>query len=343
MIKNLLLIFFTATVFLTGCNKGKNVTIIKQDQFEKVFSVESEVVEIGNSKYDGILFADTILIGFRGITETNFVDLYTLSAEPLASICWEGRGPNEFLNLALNPYSGFIENGDIKIWGFDHAVKTAFLLNLSKSITRQTTVVDEKVEFPTSTISFIDINTNTLIGLEDMSENGNILIYEIDQKKITDKYIPYKQSFAAGDYSAGYITNNFINENKFIINFLTMNRVDIVDIDSRNIESYSLYTKPTPIKEVDLENPVATYKTVFTTNDYIIGLYMNETMSDLIRNPGTPKEIHIYDRSFNPLARVHINEHPIILTFDEHNKYLYGTSADDHIFRFDMKDILENL
>lgn len=342
MTRNLTLILITA-VCLTSCKRDKDTTVITQSSFEKVFSIESEVIDIYNNKYDGVLFADTILIGFRGATTTNFVDLYTLSKEPLASICWQGRGPNEFLNLALNPYSGFTENGEIKIWGFDHAQNTAFLFNLSKSITNQATIIDEKVEFPSSTISFIDINQNKIIGLEDMAENGNILIYEIDQKSFTDSYVPYKQKFVAGDYSAGYITNNFIDGNKFIINFSTMNRVDIVDIDTREIDSYSLYTKPTPIREVDFDNPVRTYKTVFTTNDYIIGLYMNETMQQLMRAPSTPKEIHIYDRDFKPLARVHINEHPIILTFDEHNKYMYGTSSEDHIFRFDMKEILNNL
>lgn len=274
------------------------------------------------------------------------------SGNLLGMFCPKGEGPGDFRDF-YHSEQYVVENGDIKLWGYD-CYHNIYLLNISQSIRKQTTDVDSLItqnwiNYHTRPWSlFFHLSPDSLLFksqpeysaiVEDQFDFGSYFLYENSLKEEKIKYSLFnrlpkgqEENNVHGLYYSLDRSNGCGNKIAMAMRYFA--QINILDTESGQLIGYRMKDTPA-FDKINFADPRSFYTDICVDEQMIIALYANAGLDD----SQSTNTVHVYNWDGNYTHKI-ILDRPVYRTaFDPVHKYLYGYTEDEKIVRYDLSDL----
>jgi len=330
------------------------------DQFPQKLYLDPEVLV---SDIPGIVFlsiVDTILLANIYPDPEILLQAYSLdSLKLLGTIIKKGKGPDEFLHTSI-PLQFIEDSTGIKAWMFDHNLRCLYLLNISKTIERQRTIVEKKYNL--LKLGFTDIqvimNDSLFWGTSWTIDNLELFVYNAKEDQIISRTKLFKPMRGANynnlsAYSHGVMVKPDLS--KIVLYMLYLNRLQIISlVNPEDRFSFSTSKRPGSFEQIiidmNTDEQMLYYRDVRTTDQFIFASYNGFLSKD--EDKATKTIIHVFDWDGNPVAWIELPHYTPYFALDEKRGFLYGLangvlsddglSEQDVLYRYDIKELLNN-
>lgn len=359
-------IIVLATTLLRSCDeemdsyfKGEIITIQKFNK-EVIFKGTKVALE---DIYEGRpLVCDSFLIfnNFK-CPDYYFYAFNIKSGEHIASFCPKGEGPDGFLS-SDESVQLIKENDESKIWVRDYNKQKIHLINITRSIAQQKTVIDSVIPFewpkhwqyPLLSVFFLD--GGEILGINQCEDSHStdkgytprdlFLCKGSFDNRIKEYYL-YKRPVICQDTRVILEPFEFYNSvyrikpdnTKLAIAMKMLGQISIVDIKTGEQKNYRMKESLTfPDIEKDIYKCRRYYGTMAVSNQYIFALYMDVAMKDTSLPYGS-HTIHVFTWSGKPICKIHVNELIKEMALDISNDILYAIDSEDNLYSYDVSGI----
>jgi len=336
-----------------------------RQKFDKEYSIKGKEI-MSECIIGDILMADTLIIAEIRSNNYYFAIYSPTSLKEIMKIARIGNGPDEF-NNGLSYFGQCIkENNQIKIWVKGTNSNKMSLINLTKSIEKNKTVIEKEIKYKPeaefSTVFFIDstkIVGNTYMSIPDMYR---LKIYNPETNSIT-KTVPLfpevrntnqNLNFIFYRYNYIYVSSLIMknDKTKFVSVMCMFNRLDFFDsngnlqysyIDKDNVTKSQindyLSSSDKHLRDLNIKHY---YMDACSAGKYIYTLYYNQKKADYTK--AVPVKIRIFNWEAEPVCEINVPDYLTTFTIDEKNGIMYGVAYfDEKILKYDIKDILDEI
>lgn len=355
------IIVLSAALFIFACTGKKQGGVFNGEVIinnnPEILSIAGKKMEF-NDVYTGYMSVyDSLGIFCLRRNSEFLVSVFNLnSGDMLGQFCPAGRGPDDFWDF-YHSEQYVVENNEIKLWGYDKR-KNIYLLNLTRSIEEQHTVIDtlivhdwmrhhvrswaycfmldkDRLMISNSSEFFEDSNPDNLFPSYRMYEKT------VDKElKRFNMYNRLPKNQDKPQLAEQYYSVDRINpaKNKIVESMNFLAQINILDIESGKLKGYRL--KGTP----DFDDlPLLDYNMKFFYNDVCVGEEMIMALyvdADIAESPtSSSRRIHIFDWDGNFIHELELDVDVNQISFDPVGKYLYGCTALEEMYRFDLNSL----
>lgn len=341
-------------LFLNSCKEDyqrnlANSKQIKISSFPIEKDIKGEKININILGLHRISVIDTFIIGYDFRGRDNFLKIYSANSMGyLGSLISKGRGPNELFTV-MSEDQFFCDSLGCYLWIADNGVLSKeYCLNITKSLKEETTVFDTNfvlINYP-APFRYL-VNDSTFIGFNfDNYKNIELLKYNTLKRKTESKTKIFNKDFINEEHARVFGFQHTISNdrNYFACASIRLNQIYIFSTDFSDVLTLSVGDKDWSIQDIlktKYQDILVNYGDIVATDKYIFALYLNKSFNETY-DENNPKggEIHVFDWKGNPVMKMRIKENIWTLNIDEKNKYLYGNSPYEEIYRYDLKGFL---
>ena len=305
--------------------------------------------------YDGPIFVYDSLMIYYPLTRSakNLYDIYNIKNDSLVGNFFrKGNGPNEFAALTIIT-DFFKENNDLKTLlyaGFD---KKLITWNISKSIEKQTTIIDTIMPFDWETDhhttiynTVFRITKDTVLAMVPATaitlDQQSVSLPLIEKRKISDNkciksYNIYTQ-YPEGNGQNVFSPYNHLSPERFLTSFYNIKpdqtklvqalmflpQINIIDLNTGTIkgfrfaDSYNFSIFKKHIEKVDY-----CFTNVVCDNQYIYALYSGINITDK-ENAGHAHLIYVFNWDGELIKKFDLGINANHLFLDHSNNRLYA-------------------
>ena len=345
-------------IFILSCeNKGKvfNGEIIEISPASEItLPTGTEVVL--NDIHNGYMSVYDSLILFED-NGNHFLSVYSLNTGDLVcELCTKGRGPNEFLFFHhLEQF--FVDNKNIKLWGYESPINKIYLLNLTLSIKENRTVIDSLFVFDWMYINpflhFFSIDSSHFTiqnqngYLKSNSYDYHFAAYHLFENTLENEFERFelynRMPYRITDYNktAHFYSNDRINprKNKIAMGMMYLSQINIIDIPTGKTKGYRI--KKSPDFDDLPEKRIFSYMDICVDDFLIIGLFANPELNSSIQN-FLSNTIHLFDWDGNFLYQAKLDHIVNQIAFDPVEKNLYGYTEFGEIYKWPLLQFYSN-
>ena len=304
---------------------------------------------------DVITVADSVLLLYDRIVQdgnTRFYKAYSLEDYSfLGEYVSYGRGPGEFLSPDMSGEYRSEEENRVFAYIFDIMLCQSYGFDLYESIAERQIIVKKISDWP-SNILYAAPYRDSLHFIMDI-EKDRLLCHLANSRSVKlQSYNLYNEDVSA-ERSLSQLSNCVnINHEKGIvalamigipqINFLNLRdgRIHSVAVDRQYRNWRKLISAAYNMKL--LLDSKEYYTNTVSTSEYVIALYTDMTIGDIINRTGWHSpHIHIFNWDGKLMYDFAISENITKLAYDKSRKMLYGLDVNEsRIYRYDLADIL---
>ena len=337
---------------LCSCTQRDRSEVTVVEEFPKVIQLSGTPILVEENIYYYFYAVDSLLLGATRESSRGLVFAYNgINLDSLGVIVRRGRGPSEFLWFESCPE--YLKEPDgIKIIGYDQSLSKYVKINLTRSIESGKTCIEYERTMPDNIYAVTPVSDSIVLattGDEIYNPNNEEPEYSIGQvlyNIYTDKFenidivkTPENDKYA-NRYQYGY-RRLLSDPYKMLVFYAHLNRFKIFDINDRSEVHLSVYggpVSPSGLSENWEEN--ITYYNSFTSGQqYIYGVYMQQTWEEIASNTQKAVEIHVFKYDGSPVASLQVNENIRFVCVDEERKIMYGTTMIYDTYKYDISDV----
>ena len=328
------------------------------DRFPLRLFLEAEILYVDMPGIVDLAIADTILLALIIPDPEILLQAYSLNNyKPIGTLIKKGQGPDEFLQASA-PIQFAEDSTGFKAWMIDHSQHALFLLNITKTIERQATIVEQKYDLTGFgfTFNWVHVNDTLFWGTNWTFDNIELFAYNAHKEQITNQtklFKPSRNSFLnlISAYSHGVAVKP--DRTKILINMLYLNQLHIISLTNiENRFSFSTSKHPGNFEQIihlmntDRDDDmIMYYRDVRTTDQFVFASYNTYQRKD--EDNASKTIIHVFDWEGNPIALLELPNYFSYFAIDEKRKFLYGLSYDEFyereiLFRYDIKELFNN-
>jgi hypothetical protein len=359
-----IILFNLVIVLFISCKQKEPVfrgnLFILADTLKKEFLVGNAVALEGI--YDGYPSVYDSLILFESFKYPDHFFCYVFnlnSGKHIASLFHKGQGPDEFLDFFhLDQY--IHENNEIKLWGYDALKGVIYLVNLTKSVSTNSTQYDtvistkwsEKFNMPWSGVfcpddkhlliqssveySYLD-KKDYKLGMYYLYKSANLDEPEKIYRQHTE--IPLERPVMGNEYF--YSTDRLKPDNtKIAMGMRMLAQLNILNLKNDKLSGFRIENTPDYQNIIEIDEKGEMKKTYYmdlrVSDDHIFALYMNADRG----NPWESDEVHIFDWDGNWLHKIILDKKAVQMAFDPVNKLLYVLTNTDEVYSYEVNKIL---
>lgn len=321
--------------------------------------VSGKVVDLDVVGVDNIFVFDTLLL----VTTTNpdgMLNVYNSNTyKLLANLCKRGRAKNEFLRPTCYSKQMYEKNGDLIISLVDD-VPILSEVNVSQSIIKQATVVDNRIDcIPNNDgrILLIDNDIhNQFVNTDAQTspiKKGEVFPpkYYIskDGKEKEIKVFPHLMNFEDDrDAEMFYYGEIYKHPSKNIVvqPMLFIDYIFFFDLDNEHY--YAIHQKGSKLyddEEVSSNQKARYFQGLDVTDDFILVLYFaGDYCLNTPNYSDASPELLFFDWEGNYLTGIKLDVRVKDIAYDAKHRVLYGLNRlKDVIYSFDISDTIEQL
>lgn len=357
----LYLLIITILFFTQSCNRTKlgleTYDINYKNQTNGI--VSGNLVDLDVMGVDNVYVFDTLML----VTTTNPDGMLTVfntnSKKLLANLCNRGRAKNEFLRPTCYSKQLYLKNGDLIIPLRDDA-PILREVNVSQSIIKQATVIDDRIDCIRNTHGrFLLIDNdihNQFVNLDAQLspvKKGEVLPpkYYIskDDKEKEIKVFPHIMKFEdESDAEFYYYGEIYKHPSKNIVvqPMLKMDYILFFDLDNEHY--YAIHQEGSRMyddEKVSRLTDMQCFQGCDITDDFILLLYFGGDYS--VNTPdysNAAPELLFFDWDGNYITGIKLNVRVKDIAYDAKNRVLYGLNRlKDEIYSFDLSGVMEHL
>jgi hypothetical protein len=318
-----------------------------------------------------LLEAEKFVVDMPGIVNLSIVDTVVLaniysdpeillqayslnSMEPMGTILKKGEGPDEFLHT--NVSIQFTEDSTgCKFWGYDSNLRLFYLLNITKTIEEQRTVIEKKYDLRKLGFNgqWIYVSDSLLLATNWTIDNMEVFTYNPQKDQITYRTQLFDVTHNTSlnhIHAFSHILDVKPDLSKIVIDMLYLNQLHIISLNNTEDRvSFSTSKHPGNFEQIIRTNTadlVTYYKDIRVTDRFIFANYTPHSLRD--ENDITKTVIHVFDWEGNPVARIDMPHYTPYFAIDEKRGFLYGLSEGDSfteqeiLYRYDLTELLKN-
>jgi hypothetical protein len=346
--KNLKLLLLLLTAFAVyNCSNNKKTFFIgdlKEINFEKQHSVAGEYLAI-----DSIGVNDVAVLGKYLITgiygDSYLIKIYELKTlDFIGKFLLKGQGPNDFgeINIIKKKYPYF--------WVQDRINKNIKCLNIEEIIANRQSAATKVLRFNNIVDPFTAFHVNDtclLIKSFDIDKGLYYFYYNPDNDVRSGEVKMYNYPVTYDILSANMIplADCMKPDGSKIVSLSgVLDQIDILDIrypaKSISVTTTNYQSNYEHIKNTDSDDMKTSYFSYPDCSDKIIfALYENNNTKRL-----NNIELHVIDWEGVPISKLLLDQRIEIFSIDFENAFMYGISkVEEKLYRYDIKDILEDL
>lgn len=324
------------------------------ENFPLMLFPEAETLIVDMPGIVDLAIVDTILLALIMTDPEILLQAYSLNNYKQKCILLKkGQGPDEFLQASI-PKQFTEDSTGYKAWMIDYSLRILFLLNITKTIERQHTVVEKKYNLKGLgfTFDWVYANDSLFWGTNWTLDNLELFAYNPKKEKITNQtklFTPIHNTsfYYISAYSHGVSVKPDLS--KIVLNMLYLNQLHIISLNnieerfsfstSKNTGNFEQIIK---ITNEDVGDLVAFYRDVRTTNQFIFASYNEYKRRD--EDDAKKTVIHVFDWDGNPIAWIELPHRTPYFAIDEKRGFLYGLVEDsmiekEIIYKYDIKDL----
>lgn len=323
-------------------------------EFPITLSIEAENLEIEIPGIHEIYSLDDYFIGVNYTGSNKFLHVYDKKDFTLlTSLISRGRGPDEFLTMKYINQWGKDSEG-VYTWIADINSNKLCKLNLCKSIELNELVFNEYINsIDMSQVYDIFVVDDSLVCLTPMISKeigqNEVQFFNLKDSNICKTHQLYKKDFNKCINEQIYQIKSIIRPDKTMMVAFgnTFSRFHIFNLDFSKVNTYTVYNDISEksvniaLNEREISDLKRHYTNFIATNEVIFGLYANKYSEDIHSNKANGgMEIHMFNWKGAALTKILIKENIWQITIDEKEKVLYGITANEQMYRYDLSGIL---
>lgn len=308
--------------------------------FPTSFNITGKKLNIELLGASTFFIIDTFLITKNHNME-KFLTVYSLNSFcKINSFIPQGRGANEFLDFTYCDYY-LKDSNQINIYFTDINQRAMFSFNLTKSITKETTISTELTTF------------HTIYFKTKYKKNMPLFSRMYDPVKKSLSYVKHNlqgdtlENYVLFENITDILRNKIGSADKMKPDFtklaqamLQFDQINIIDFENQKNISITTSKHFMPLQTNNSKEPIMYYSDLTCTNNYIYALYPKQPITEWGIN-NKKSEIQIFTWDGNPTCIIHIPEYLLYINIDEANKQLYGFTADEEIYQYDLQKIIQ--
>lgn len=358
MIKKISILSTLLLLIFSNCSNKKEYfagDIIYFNNFPSIDSLYGNKIELSGIYTDNMLVYDSlILFSAQQYPDFHYYVFSLNSGNQLGSFCRKGEGPQDYIVLG-DTKQFTIENKAIKLWTRDVMKEKLQLLDLTKSIANNETVIDTiisghwKGEF-NRPFSFAFVLKDNLIAMKNQPEiisndgltylPGSYFLYNTTDPNPIQKFTLYNYPVINPQYTFDNYLHSIDrikpDNTKIAMGMSLLSQINILDIKSGKL--IGIRTSGTPDFK-DLEKKTTEikfyYSDICIDNEYIYGLYSNKIFNDQ-NYPFVSNEVHVFDWEGNAIRKLILDREFDRIALDPVKKKLYAKNDEDEVFCFDI-------
>lgn len=341
-------------IAITACSSKKSRIAVDVKEIDFINNSESilkgKPINIQVLGANNMIIKDSI-IAFTTNDQNGMLQVFNLKTmDQIGKFCTKGRAKNEFLQAWLIN-STIKKNGDIILPLTNYPNEELKMVNLSKSLQRGSTVVDEVTDCFRGG-SFVILGNSTEkrfeyhIQEEPNKKHRGIPVHYVIRNGDKEKTInifskPLKYEQKDDDYIEPFECGLYKHPEKNIVlqNFISLDYIFLFDIDKRHY--YAIHQIGSPSFDdayQHQDDDGITFGNVAVANEFFIVLYWNGNYSNSYDDNQKKPEAIMFDWDGNYIKGVMLDQIVHVIEYDSKEKMLYGLNRDnDSVYCFDLK------
>lgn len=326
---------------MIGCNNNKNcfsdrVKII-DDSFEIPNIINGEKLPVNEIyRISSLICFDEYLLILTP-RANNVFNVLTLNGKVVSQFGTIGKANDEIMNCQFNGQTEKIE-GNNCVWINDVSKARLLLIDIDKSIEKnKITIMREAKTSPMSVYNFC-VNDSIIITEELTGNNFEFIKHNVNLNTYYQETLYNDDSQNAFNlYKSIWRLNP--HKNKIIGAMQSVNQINFYSMD--NHERWSVVIGKQSVEKnklIDVETGLAhtvTFCDLEVTDSYIYALYMNQNQNDAYEKTKS-QELLVFDLNGNYIRTIILNEYIIDIAISRNEKFLYGRTPDDNIYRYKL-------
>ncbi|ASB47977.1 BF3164 family lipoprotein [Alkalitalea saponilacus] len=352
---NILLIFGCVLFSCSSDYKNdlSNSTSVFIKYFPKSITLKAEPIKIELPGINHIHCMNNLLIGINYSGSNDFLHLYDKEDfSHITSLIARGKAPDEFLTLNYDYQWGKDSTGTY-MWIKDINSNKLCKINLSKSIEKNRPVFDKcinNLQMDLWYMKFV-VNDSLLVLTPHIQKHVNNLTLQhynlLENRTIFERQL-YKDNFSPKIDNQVYGLRTMIKPDgtKLLAFNSNFSRFHILNLNLTNNKTITTYEEiaekeiKRELQRIELYDLKRYYINFLVTNQKIYALYANKYPQETRSlDTTTGVEVHLFNWAGDPLKKFIIKENLWQITIDEENKTLYGITANEQLYRYDLSDI----
>lgn len=337
-----------------SCTKNQTIFNAKNivfDNFEKELSLRAKMFEFDSLVMAplGIRHIDSFLL-FKHHTGQYFFSIYNLHTNKfIGRFLQNGRGPNEFTNLAYWD-EDILLNNERWLYMSDINLKKTIKFNLTNYLKTGGIHIETLNQHKDLQMKTHIINDSTFLAYMFTQNRNDVRVFYRKYFSTSDKQeevnLTVKNINDFDEFNKLGGPEQIREDKKKMAKAMTfLNLIYIFDLEE---PKNNLTLSPKGQRHVSLRELVQTgsrqntmfYLDVRTTQEYIFALFLNQILEEWQRKP-IDIEIHVFDWNGTPLYKLHIDEHLVNFCIDPVEKVMYAFDHEENIYQYDLSQIFQ--
>jgi len=339
MIKEIYLTIIAGIFLLYGCFGPENffsndVTII--DKEYKIYDTITgeKLSAVGLYHISSLIYFDEYLLVLTP-RANNVFNVLTFNGEIMSQFGTIGRANDELMNCQFNGQTERID-GDNCIWINDVSKARMVLIDIDKSIRSSKIIINKEIKTPPMSVYCFCVNDSLLIAEQFNGNNYELFIHNVILNKLSHETLYSNDAESAFSlYKSIWLLD--LCRNRMVGAMQSVNQMNFYSIKDQKKYSIVVGEQKTDKNElIDTKTGLertTTFCDLEMTDSNIYALYMNQNYDDAYEK-SKPQEILIFDLSGRLERVICLNEYIIDITISGDEKYLYGRTPDDNIYRY---------
>ena len=352
-----LIIMVICLVAATGCKEKTyfNGNISFYEDFVGTDTLYGTKIDfIDDIQTGNMIVHDSIMLFYSSLyKDYEFLACNTNTGKNIGFLCRKGGGPDEFGAVSFSKQL-IVDNNETKLWLMDYLRKKMRLLNISKSLKENTTIIDTTINMEClKDFSNFCSWTFMLDSVQLLVKNQSELLYVNREKYLPGRYHIYNGAEKLKEFKL--YNDPLINPNsqssmdmlhscdrikpdnsKVVMGMMCLSQISILDLNTGNLNGFRKENSIdfNDLRKQDLYDMKTYYGNIEVDNNYIFGMYANKLNSDEFFD--YTKEIHVFDWEGKAVKRLIFEQEFDIITLDSKNKKLYLKNVRDEVYCYDI-------
>lgn len=345
-----------ALVSCTSENIVNNASIRLVDpinicNLQKDSSFVCDFSQVLSCSYMNIIQDSLLLLYDQPVLNKNsyFYKVYSLDDFSYLGECArQGRGPNEFIQPMI---SGKLteQRDNIECYIYDLAQSKSFRYSLNQQMfgIDVCQCISDLPDMTFYSIPYLD-SLQFIMNIDKKKFLCNVINERGEIIKTVDLY---PDNLDAEKYIS-QLGNCVLINNKLgvvALMMLSLPQVNYISLETGAVHSSAVNSKYKKWKDiVEIQNPDKLmsipqyYNDATSSDDYIMGVYLDRSINDMISGKEIKPHIHIFDWQGNFLYDLIVPDHVSNIEYDAESGFLYGLDVSEgQIYRYDLSDKLQ--
>lgn len=249
-----------------------------------------------------------------------------------------GRGTNELLSPIIKSHTKDCEGDDL-VYIFDLNLCSAYCLNVSESIRKQSTVLTHLINLPSGTVDAYPYGEDHVVIVP---ESADYVCSIIDKTGHRLNRISLYPDLPGIWYFDALSSANAVDRDKekLVMAMCMIPQVNILNLDTGEKKTVAVtedYRDWRKILDRDAGQRIY-YTGITQSSEYVMALYCDARFEDWVKDQYMP-HIHIFDWDGNFIYDITLDKKLKAISYDESENRMYGIDINDKIYRYVFQDI----